>query len=87
MTESDHVVNIQFKQSLQIIFQNQLITNIQSLKEKIITYDKTAKYKPDIRDFDKEYIASKSGNTKQSDYELDIIKHTLMTSANINNKR
>ena len=81
MTESDHVVNIQFKQSLQIIFQNQ------SLKEKIITYDKTAKYKPDIRDFDKEYIASKSGNTKQSDYELDIIKHTLMTSANINNKR
>ena len=89
MTESDNVVNIQFKQSLQIIFQNQLITNIQSLKEKIITYDKTAKYKPDIRDFDKEYIASKSGNTKQSDYELDIIKqmNTLMTSAKVSTDR
>ena len=64
-------------------------TNIQSLKEKIITYDKTAKYKPDFRDFDKEYIASKSGNTKQSDYELDIIKqmNTLMTSAKVSTIR
>ena len=60
-----------------------------ALKAKILNYDKTSKHRPDITDFDKEYISSKNNDTKKTDHELDLIKQmdTLMMHAKVSTIR